>query len=50
MMKVVVCLTEHAVVDRIIDHVELSFLAERPDAVAHLVGTLNVIADGYRVV
>jgi len=30
MMKVVAFLTEHAVVDRIIDHLKLTFVAERP--------------------
>jgi hypothetical protein len=29
-MKVVAFLTEHAVVDRIIDHLKLMFVAERP--------------------
>jgi len=29
-MKTVAFLTEHAVVDRIIDHLKLSFVAERP--------------------
>ncbi len=29
-MKVVAFLTEHAVVDRIIDHLKLTFVAERP--------------------
>ena len=29
-MKVVAFLTEHAVVDRIIDHLKLPFAAERP--------------------
>jgi hypothetical protein len=46
-MKVVVCLTEHDVVGRIIDHVKLSFVTERPGAAAHFARTLNVIADGY---
>jgi hypothetical protein len=29
-IKVVAFLTEHAVVDRIIDHLKLTFIAERP--------------------
>ncbi len=29
-MKVVAFLTEHAIVDRIIDHLKLTFVAERP--------------------
>jgi len=29
-MRVVAFLTEHAVVDRIIDHLRLTFVAERP--------------------
>ena len=29
-MRVVAFLTEHAVVDRIIDHLKLTFIAERP--------------------
>jgi hypothetical protein len=29
-MRVVAFLTEHAVVDRIIDHLKLTFVAERP--------------------
>jgi hypothetical protein len=29
-MRVIAFLTEHAVVDRIIDHLKLTFVAERP--------------------
>jgi len=29
-MKVIAFLTDHAVVDKIIDHLKLSFIAERP--------------------
>jgi len=32
MIKVVAFLTEHAVVDRIINHLRLTFVAERPAA------------------
>jgi hypothetical protein len=50
MMKVIVYLTEHAIVPPIIVHGELSFVAERPKTAIHLVKTLNMIADGYRAV
>lgn len=50
MIKVVVHLTEHAVEDRIINHGELLIVPERSGTAAHFARTLNVIADGYRVV
>jgi hypothetical protein len=31
-MKVIAFLTDHVVVDRIIDHLKLTFVAERPPA------------------
>ena len=50
MMKVVVYLTDHVIVGRIIDHVQLSFVLVRSRAAAHFARTLSVISDGYLAV
>jgi len=44
-MKVVAFLTEHAVVDRIIDHLKLTFAAEKPPPPAWAFRDLDMVAD-----
>jgi len=44
-MKVVAFITEHAVVDRIIDHLKLTFVAETPPPSARAFQDLAMVAD-----
>jgi hypothetical protein len=44
-MKVVAFITEHAVVDRIIDHLKLTFTAEKPPPPAGPFRDLDMVAD-----
>jgi hypothetical protein len=44
-MTVVAFLTEHAVVDRIIDHLKLTFVAEKPPPPAWAFRDLDMVAD-----
>jgi hypothetical protein len=44
-MRVVAFLTEHAVVDRIIDHLKLTFAAEKPPPPAGAFRDLDTVAD-----
>lgn len=47
-MKVVAFLTEHAVVDRIIHHLELTFVAEKPPPAAVRAAGSRVLDSGLR--
>ena len=44
-MRVVAFLTEHAVVDRIIDHLKLTFAAEKPPPPTWAFRDLDLVAD-----
>jgi len=44
-MKVVAFIKEHAVVDRIIDHLKLTFAAEKPPPPARAFRDLAMVAD-----
>jgi hypothetical protein len=44
-LAVVAFLTEHAVVDRIIDHLKLTFIAEKPPPPAGAFRDLDMVAD-----
>ena len=44
-MRVVAFLTEHVVVDKIIDHLKLTFAAEKPPPPAGAFWDLDMVAD-----